>query len=67
VSAGLEGRCFRRRKAYGGHVQRPGSRKRLPSKDFDQDSEEHEDEVKILAKMSELPAEDAVGSHRQQC
>jgi hypothetical protein len=42
----LEGRCFRRRQLYGGHVQRPGSRKRLPSKDFDAD----DDQIKILAK-----------------
>ena len=39
------------------------SRKRLPSKDFDQDNEEHEDEMKILARMSELPGKEySVGS-----
>jgi hypothetical protein len=30
--SGHGGRCFPRRKAYGRHVQRPGSRERLPSK-----------------------------------
>jgi hypothetical protein len=44
---GVVGRCW----------HRPGSRKRLPSKDFDPGQREHEDEIKILAKMSKLPGE----------
>ena len=44
MSAGLEARC----------LQSPGSRNRLPSKDFDEDNDKDEGEMKILVEMSEL-------------